>query len=105
MEILELGSVEAGRAGILARTRKKVSGLIDHRHLLRRELRHAGSHQMNDATHLGSIEGAPRVKADENGCAGLLVLPQEDRRSGNGQMHPGILHFPQGPDGLAESSL
>ena len=99
--VAQLRRVEA-RGVVLERRRQQAAGLVDHRHIGQRQVRHAARHQVANGLHLRAVEHAARIQLEQHRRAGLGLLAHEHRRLGHCQMHAGGLHLLHGLDGAGE---
>ncbi len=82
--------------------RQQLAAVVQHAHAAGGQLRHAGSHQVDDAGNLRAVEQAPWVQIHNHRGRGLLLLPEKAILVGQRQVHAGILHGRQALDGARQ---
>ena len=86
LHVRELRRIES-RIAPVAATGEQRSVLVEHAHAVDAELRHAARDEMHDAIDLRAIELASRMQGHHDRRRGLLLIAQEHRRLGNGEVH------------------
>ena len=63
--------------------------VVHNRHVFRREIRHAGGHQLDDGLHVGRGHRASWHTRDDDRCFGWRAIAHKNTLLGSGQMHAG----------------
>src|SRR5690606_3657127 len=85
--------IAPGRVTIAGASRggKQAAILVDHRHIIGCQIRHAGGHQPGNGRHLSFTQHAARVERKQHGSGRRLAIAHEQCFAGQGQVHPGGL--------------
>jgi len=83
-------------------TVSRVPLLVHDRDLRGIQVRHAGRHQVHDGLHLAAVKLASWIQCEQYRRAGRMVVANESRRFGQGQMHARRAHELQAGNGVAQ---
>src|SRR5450830_773979 len=98
LHIFQLGWVQAVTGLLGRRVGEQVAVLVNNGDGLGRQFGDAAGHQMHDGADLLGIQHATRVEAQNDRCSRLLLIADENRGFGQGQMDAGRLYCRQGLD-------